>query len=172
LPPGHSSSTADNLFIGWFGPRGRATILFAVLVLDEKLPGNDTIIMPRYLGRFTPRSLHRTAGRMGTRPARAAIVPRERDNQEEAPMTEEEDFSFTFSEEDFERRCSSEEPGPSTSRPAAQQRQSLPGQPQPQPLHAHASAPPLGRVRTELIPAERASAMTSAMALWLRGAMM
>jgi hypothetical protein len=44
-------------------------------------------------------------------------------------MTEEEDFSFTFSEEDFERRCSSEEPGPSTSRPAAQQRQSLPGQP-------------------------------------------
>jgi hypothetical protein len=42
----------------------------------------------------------------------------------------------------------------------------------PQPLHAHASAPPLGRVRTELIPAERASAMTSAMALWLRGAMM
>ena len=42
----------------------------------------------------------------------------------------------------------------------------------PQPPHAPASAPPLGRVRTELIPAERASAMTSAMALWLRGAMM
>jgi hypothetical protein len=43
-------------------------------------------------------------------------------------MTEE-DFSFTFSEEDFERRYSSEEPGPSTARPTAQQRQSLPGQP-------------------------------------------
>jgi NhaP-type Na+/H+ or K+/H+ antiporter len=25
----------------WFGPRGLATIAFAVLVLDEKLPGND-----------------------------------------------------------------------------------------------------------------------------------
>src|SRR5689334_4249313 len=43
---------------------------------------------------------------------------------------------------------------------------SRPAEPQPQPLHAHASAPPLGRVRTELIPAERASAMTWAMALW------
>ena len=30
---------------GWFGPRGLATIVFAVLVLDEKLPGNDTIIL-------------------------------------------------------------------------------------------------------------------------------
>jgi NhaP-type Na+/H+ or K+/H+ antiporter len=39
------TSTADKLFIGWFGPRGRVTILFAVLVLDEKLPGNDTIML-------------------------------------------------------------------------------------------------------------------------------
>jgi NhaP-type Na+/H+ or K+/H+ antiporter len=31
--------------IGWFGPRGLATIVFAVLVLDEKLPGNDTMIL-------------------------------------------------------------------------------------------------------------------------------
>jgi NhaP-type Na+/H+ or K+/H+ antiporter len=38
-------STADKLFIGWFGPRGLATIVFAVLVLDEKLPGNDTIML-------------------------------------------------------------------------------------------------------------------------------
>jgi NhaP-type Na+/H+ or K+/H+ antiporter len=29
----------------WFGPRGIATIVFAVLVLDEKLPGNDTIML-------------------------------------------------------------------------------------------------------------------------------
>ena len=35
----------DKLFIGWFGPRGLATIVFAVLVLDEKLPGNDTIML-------------------------------------------------------------------------------------------------------------------------------
>ena len=35
----------DKLFIGWFGPRGLAAIVFAVLVLDEKLPGNDTIML-------------------------------------------------------------------------------------------------------------------------------
>ena len=44
-------------------------------------------------------------------------------------MTEEEDLSFTFSEEDFERRYSSEEPAPSASCPAGQQRQPLPGPP-------------------------------------------
>ena len=42
---GTRSSTADKLFIGWFGPRGLATIVFAILVLDEKLPGNDTIML-------------------------------------------------------------------------------------------------------------------------------
>ena len=42
---GSRSSTADKLFIGWFGPRGLATIVFAILVLDEKLPGNDTIMV-------------------------------------------------------------------------------------------------------------------------------
>ena len=36
---GTRTSTADKLFIGCFGPRGLATIVFAVLVLDEKLPG-------------------------------------------------------------------------------------------------------------------------------------
>jgi NhaP-type Na+/H+ or K+/H+ antiporter len=39
------TSTVDKLFIGWFGPRGLATIVFAVLVLDAKLPGNDTILL-------------------------------------------------------------------------------------------------------------------------------
>jgi NhaP-type Na+/H+ or K+/H+ antiporter len=42
---GTRTSTADRLFIGWFGPCGLATIVFAVLVLDEKLPGNDTIML-------------------------------------------------------------------------------------------------------------------------------
>jgi NhaP-type Na+/H+ or K+/H+ antiporter len=42
---GTRTSTADKLFIGWFGPRGLATIVFAVLILDEKLPGNDTIML-------------------------------------------------------------------------------------------------------------------------------
>lgn len=42
---GTKTSVADKLFIGWFGPRGLATIVFAVLVLDEHLPGNDTIML-------------------------------------------------------------------------------------------------------------------------------
>ena len=42
---GSRTSMADKLFIGWFGPRGLATIVFAVLVFDEKLPGNDTIML-------------------------------------------------------------------------------------------------------------------------------
>jgi NhaP-type Na+/H+ or K+/H+ antiporter len=42
---GTRTSTSDRLFIGWFGPRGLATIVFAVLVSDENLPGNDTIML-------------------------------------------------------------------------------------------------------------------------------
>lgn len=30
-------------FIGWFGPRGLASIVFVVMVLDEKLPGSETL---------------------------------------------------------------------------------------------------------------------------------
>jgi hypothetical protein len=41
---GTRTRTADKLFIGWFGRRALATIVFAFLVLNEKLPGNDTII--------------------------------------------------------------------------------------------------------------------------------
>ena len=32
------------LFMGWFGPRGLASIVFVVMVIAEKLPGNDTIV--------------------------------------------------------------------------------------------------------------------------------
>lgn len=35
----------DKLFIGWFGPRGLATIVFAIIVLDVPLPHQDTIII-------------------------------------------------------------------------------------------------------------------------------
>ena len=31
------------LFAGWFGPRGLASIVFIVIVLQEKLPGSDTL---------------------------------------------------------------------------------------------------------------------------------
>jgi len=40
LPLGAS----EKLFVGWFGPRGLASIVFAVIVLEEKLPGGGTII--------------------------------------------------------------------------------------------------------------------------------
>lgn len=33
------------LFIGWFGPRGLASIVFGIIVLDDHLPGNDTLII-------------------------------------------------------------------------------------------------------------------------------
>jgi len=35
----------EKLFMGWFGPRGLASIVFAVIVLNAKLPGGDTIAM-------------------------------------------------------------------------------------------------------------------------------
>ena len=35
----------EKVFIGWFGPRGLASIVFAVIVLNEHLPGGDTISM-------------------------------------------------------------------------------------------------------------------------------
>ena len=35
----------EKLFMGWFGPRGLASIVFAVIVLKEHLPGGDTISM-------------------------------------------------------------------------------------------------------------------------------
>lgn len=35
---------ARTLFIGWFGPRGLASIVFAVMVLDAHLPGNETLM--------------------------------------------------------------------------------------------------------------------------------
>lgn len=41
---GTGLSAAEKLFIGWFGPRGLATIVFGIIVFNEKLPGNDTIL--------------------------------------------------------------------------------------------------------------------------------
>jgi NhaP-type Na+/H+ or K+/H+ antiporter len=33
----------SKLFLGWFGPRGLASIVFIVMVMGEKLPGNNTL---------------------------------------------------------------------------------------------------------------------------------
>ncbi|MGD8541702.1 MAG: cation:proton antiporter [Desulfobacteraceae bacterium] len=35
--------TDEKLFMAWFGPRGLASIVFAVIVLNENLPGGETI---------------------------------------------------------------------------------------------------------------------------------
>jgi len=42
---GMNLTTAEKLFMGWFGPRGLASIVFAVIVLNEHLPGGETISM-------------------------------------------------------------------------------------------------------------------------------
>ena len=42
---GTGESTASKLFLGWFGPRGLASIVFAILVLNEGVPGGKFIAM-------------------------------------------------------------------------------------------------------------------------------
>jgi NhaP-type Na+/H+ or K+/H+ antiporter len=34
----------EALFIGWFGPRGLASVVFAIMVFDDALPGNATLM--------------------------------------------------------------------------------------------------------------------------------
>jgi len=41
---GTGMSTEAKLFTGWFGPRGLASIVFIVIVLNAKLPGGDTLL--------------------------------------------------------------------------------------------------------------------------------
>ena len=40
---GTGMTTAEKLFMGWFGPRGLASIVFIVIVLGDKLPGGATL---------------------------------------------------------------------------------------------------------------------------------
>ena len=42
---GTGESTASKLFLGWFGPRGLASIVFAIIVLNEDVPGGQFIAM-------------------------------------------------------------------------------------------------------------------------------
>ena len=41
---GTRMTIAESLFVGWFGPRGLASIVFAIMVLDAKLPGNTALM--------------------------------------------------------------------------------------------------------------------------------
>ena len=77
---GTRTSTADKLFIGWFGPRGLATIVFAVLVLDEHLPGNDTIMLAAGWTVLLSVIAHGVTANplvkaIGTRPANSVTIP-------------------------------------------------------------------------------------------------
>ena len=52
-------------FIGWFGPRGLASLLFALLVVEDGLPGGEQLFAqsPDDIGRVTPAELaERLAG--------------------------------------------------------------------------------------------------------------
>ena len=40
---GSGLAMAEKLFIGWFGPRGLASIVFAVIIFDAAVPGRDTL---------------------------------------------------------------------------------------------------------------------------------
>jgi NhaP-type Na+/H+ or K+/H+ antiporter len=40
---GTGESVSSRLFLGWFGPRGLASIVFAVIVMDANLPGSQFI---------------------------------------------------------------------------------------------------------------------------------
>jgi NhaP-type Na+/H+ or K+/H+ antiporter len=41
---GRGLRTDTKLFMGWFGPRGLASIVFGVMVLGQNLPGGDTLV--------------------------------------------------------------------------------------------------------------------------------
>ena len=41
---GMKQSSDTKLFIGWFGPRGLASIVFVIIVLDENLPGRNILL--------------------------------------------------------------------------------------------------------------------------------
>jgi NhaP-type Na+/H+ or K+/H+ antiporter len=40
---GSGISTTGKLFIGWFGPRGLASIVFGIIVINERLPGTEIL---------------------------------------------------------------------------------------------------------------------------------
>ena len=42
---GTGMSRGTKLFIGWFGPRGLASIVFAVIVFDADVPGKETLVV-------------------------------------------------------------------------------------------------------------------------------
>ena len=42
---GTGESTTSKLFLGWFGPRGLASIVFAIIVVNKDVPGSKFVAM-------------------------------------------------------------------------------------------------------------------------------
>jgi NhaP-type Na+/H+ or K+/H+ antiporter len=42
---GSGMPAGEKLFVGWFGPRGLASIVFAVIIFDAAAPGRDTLVI-------------------------------------------------------------------------------------------------------------------------------
>jgi NhaP-type Na+/H+ or K+/H+ antiporter len=42
---GSGLSLPAKLFLGWFGPRGLASIVFGIIVVNERLPGEETLVL-------------------------------------------------------------------------------------------------------------------------------
>jgi len=55
---GTGESTPAKLFLGWFGPRGLASIVFAIIVLNEAVPGAQFIAMVVVMTVFSSLVLH------------------------------------------------------------------------------------------------------------------
>ena len=55
---GTASTTQDRLFLGWFGPRGLASIVFTIIVLDSELPGGEVIALVVVLTVFLSLIIH------------------------------------------------------------------------------------------------------------------
>ena len=55
---GTGESTASKLFLGWFGPRGLASIVFAIIVLNKGVPGGEFIALVVVLTVFSSLVAH------------------------------------------------------------------------------------------------------------------
>lgn len=57
---GSKTTTSERLFLGWFGPRGLATALFALLVLEDfdRLPHGEEILLISFLAVVVSAALH------------------------------------------------------------------------------------------------------------------
>ena len=55
---GSGESVQSRLFLGWFGPRGLASIVFAIIVLEKDLAGGEFIALVVSCTVFTSLILH------------------------------------------------------------------------------------------------------------------